>query len=118
MQAISQAVLVVLAGVYAMRIGADVFETGFAPLSLLAAFAFVMCVVFFYRWPAEPGLWLAISMSLCLLGVVVNASLYLFPDPDHSSQTALAFSAVSVLGWGILLGRMVLTLINRTGSGL
>ena len=113
MQAVSQMVLVILAGIYAMRFSAGFFGAGFTPLSALAAVALGVIVVFFYRWPTEPGLWLYTSMALCLLGVWVNAKLLLYPDTLHSGPTAIAFSGASVIGWVILFGRMTLQLVER-----
>jgi hypothetical protein len=113
MMTITQASLVVLAGIYAMRFGAGFFGQGFAPLSFLALFAFCMSIVFFYRWPTVPGWWLYTSMALFLLGIVVNSMFLIAPDALHSSPVAITFSVVSVAGWSILFIQLGLQLLGR-----
>jgi hypothetical protein len=95
--------LVILAGVYAMRVSNWFFHAQpFQPLWLLALFAFVMSVVLFYRPPAVQGWWQYTVVGLCLLGTVVNALLFFKPDAAHSDPTNMAFSAASIAGWAIV----------------
>ncbi|MGB8819145.1 MAG: hypothetical protein WCC66_14615 [Rhizobiaceae bacterium] len=100
---ITKAALVILAGVYAIRASSYFFEDApFEPLMLVAAFAFVLSVVLFYRPPIASGLWLYAVVALCAIGVLANAMLYFAPDKTHSDAINLSFSAISIAGWAIV----------------
>jgi hypothetical protein len=100
---VTKAALVILAGIYAMRASSVIFQPSpFTPLMLVALFAFIMSVVLFYRAPAVQGWWQYSVIGLCLVGVAANAMLFLAPDAEHSDRTNLAFSAISVVGWGVV----------------
>jgi hypothetical protein len=95
--------LVVLAGIYAMRASSIVFHpTALTPLWFVALFAFIMSLALFYRPPTAQGWWQYTVIGLCLVGVAANAMLYLAPDAEHSDRVNIAFSAASVVGWGML----------------
>jgi hypothetical protein len=87
------------------------FQGGaFSPLWFVALFAFVISLVLFYRMPTVQGWWQYTAIGLCLFGVAANAMLYFAPDAEHSDPTNLAFSAFSVVGWGIVaLASILLT---------
>jgi hypothetical protein len=110
---IAKAALVVLAGVYAMRATSVLFNPEpFEPLMLVAAFAFVMSIVLFYRPPTSAGIWLYTAMALCLVGVVANTMLFLEPNDAHRDVTNLTFSLVSIVGWaavGLSYGMLLFT---------
>jgi hypothetical protein len=108
---VSQAILVVLAGIYAMRASSALFKGSFSPLSLLAGFIFIFSVVLFHKPPSSPGIWLYFVMVMCFAGALFNAKLLFYPDALHSDFTAMAFSATSMIGWGILLGQMMLLIL-------
>jgi hypothetical protein len=100
---LSQASLVVLAGVYAMRTGPALLgREGRHPLVLLAALALVFSTAVFHRLPTAPGAWTNSVAVLCLLGVAVNTLLLVKPDAAHSQSVDLAFSATSVGGWALV----------------
>jgi hypothetical protein len=100
---VSKTVLVILAGVYAMRATGVIFHPQpFQPLMGVALFAFIMSVVLFQNPPTSPGWWLYTVIALCLFGVAANTMLFFAPDAAHSAPTNLAFSAVSMVGWGWL----------------
>jgi hypothetical protein len=111
MMIVTKTALVILAGIYAMRASSVVFyPTALSPLWLVAVFAFIMSIILFYRMPTAQGWWQYTVIGLCLVGVAANAMLYLAPDAEHSDATNMAFSAVSVLGWGIVgLSSILLT---------
>ncbi len=101
---ISKTVLVVLAGVYAMRATGVIFHPQpFQALMGVAIFAFVMSVVLFQNPPTVPGWQLYTVIALCLFGVAANTMLFFAPDAAHDTPTNLAFSAVSMVGWGWLV---------------
>jgi hypothetical protein len=101
---VSKTVLVVLAGVYAMRATGIIFHPQpLQPLMGVAAFAFVMAVVLFQNPPTVPGWQLYTVIGLCLFGVAANTMLFFAPDAAHNTPTNLAFSAVSMVGWGWLV---------------
>jgi hypothetical protein len=103
MYIITKVALVILAGIYAMRASSIVFvREPLTPLWFVALFAFAMTLVLFYRTPTVPGVWQYTVIGLCLIGVAANTMLYFAPDAAHSSPTNLAFSAVSIVGWGIV----------------
>jgi hypothetical protein len=108
--------LVILAGVYAMRVSNTIFNPSpITPLWFVALFAFVMCLVFFYRPPVVRGTWQYTAIALCLVGVAANAMLFFAPDAAHGTPTNLTFSAVSVVGWGIVaLSSALLTFAEQT----
>ncbi len=100
---IVKAALVILAGVYAIRASSYFFEdVPFEPLMLVAAFAFVMSVIIFYRPPTFIGPWLYTVVGLCAVGLVANAVLYFSPDESHGDAINLTFSAISIAGWTIV----------------
>jgi hypothetical protein len=100
---LTKVALVILAGIYAMRVSNEVFNpSAITPLWFVALFAFVMCLVLFYRPPVERGAWQYTTIALCLIGVAANAMLYFAPDAAHGTPTNLSFSAVSVVGWSIV----------------
>jgi hypothetical protein len=100
---LTQAVLVVLVGVYAMRASADLFvRQPFQPLMILAALAFVFALVLFHRPPIAVGPWLYLVLIACVAGTIVNGFLYFAPDQAHATPTNMAFSAVSIVGWAAL----------------
>jgi hypothetical protein len=100
---LSKAALVMLAGIYAMRGSSVLFvRQPFQPLMIVAVLAFLFSVTLFYRAPTKPGAWLYTVLALCLVGVVANGMLYFKPDASHSDPTNLTFSALSIVGWGLL----------------
>ncbi len=100
---LSKATLVLLAGIYAMRGSSVLFERQrFDPLMIVAVLAFLFSVVLFYRPPTKLGIWLYTTVALCVVGLVANGMLYFKPDASHGDPTNLAFSALSIAGWGIL----------------
>jgi xanthine/uracil permease len=115
MLVITKAVLVILAGIYAMRASSIVFPpSSFSPLWFVALFAFVMSLVLFYRPPTVQGWWQYTVIGLCLIGVAANAMLFLAPDAEHSDPTNMAFSAVSIVGWGIVCLSSILLTFAKT----
>jgi hypothetical protein len=115
---ITKAALVVLAGIYAMRSSSILFHpTALTPLWFVALFAFIMTLILFYRPPTVPGWWQYTVIGLCLVGVVANAMLYLAPDAEHSDPTNMAFSAFSVVGWGIVCLSSILLTFAKTAEG-
>jgi hypothetical protein len=102
---VSQAMLVLLVGVYAMRATSVLFvRQAFHPLMILAAAAFVFALVLFHRPPSAVGTWLYVSIAACVLGAIVNAILYFAPDRTHATPTNLAFSASTGIAWAVLAG--------------
>lgn len=101
---LSKIAIVVLAGVYAMRGSSVIFvRQPFQPLMIAAVFAFLLLVTLFYRAPTKPGIWLYTVVALCAVGMLTNAMLYFKPDAMHSDPTNMAFSAVGMAGWGVLV---------------
>jgi hypothetical protein len=106
--------LVILAGIYAMRSAGVIFHPGpFTPMALVAMFAFVMSVIYFYRPPTVPGPWLYTAVPLFLFGVLANSILFFAPDKAHSDPVNMTFSAVSIAGWGLLAIVYGLRIFNR-----
>jgi hypothetical protein len=100
---LTQSVLVILVGVYAMRATSVLFvRQAFQPLMILAAIVFVLSLVLFHRPPTASGPWLYFVLACCSAGVIVNALLFFAPDRAHATPTNLAFSLVSGLGWALL----------------
>lgn len=108
---ITKAALVILAGIYAMRASSVLFHPSpLTPLMLVALFAFIMSVVLFYRPPTVQGWWQYSVIALCVVGVGANVMLFVAPDAEHNDPTNLTFSAISVIGWGIVaLSSVLLT---------
>jgi peptidoglycan/LPS O-acetylase OafA/YrhL len=111
---LSKTVLVVLAGVYAMRASNVLFHPqAFQPLMGVALFAFVMSVLLFHRPPTGPGWWMYTVIGLCLVGVAANTMLFVAPDALHNNPTDRTFSLVSIVGWAIVaLGFVARTLFR------
>ena len=102
---LSQVILVILAGVYAMRASSVFFvRQRFQLLMVLAALAFLFALVLFHHPPAVAGTWLYVVVVACIVGMIVNGILYFAPDRAHATPTNLTFSAVTGIGWGILAG--------------
>jgi hypothetical protein len=100
---VAKACLVLMAGIYAIRATSVVFNPQpFEPLMLVAAFAFVMSVVIFYRGPTEVGPWLYTVVALSVIGVIANSMLFFAPDESHKDLTNLTFSALSIVGWAVI----------------
>jgi hypothetical protein len=115
---ITKIALVILAGIYAMRASSIVFlPTALTPLWFVALFAFVMALVLFYRPPIVQGWWQYTVIGLCLVGMAANAMLYLAPDAEHADSTNMAFSAASVVGWGIVCLSSILLSFASTADG-
>jgi hypothetical protein len=103
MYALTRIILVILAGVYAMRSTTVLFHPStFNPMSLVAVFAFVMSFVIFQKMPTGPGLWAYSLIGFSLMGVFANSMLYFRPDALHAGTTNMTFSAVSIVGWAIV----------------
>jgi hypothetical protein len=102
---LSQVMIVILIGVYAMRATSVLFvRQRFQSLMIVAALVFAFALVLFHRPPTQAGAWLYFVIAVCVVGVAVNALLYFKPDRAHATPTNLAFSAVSCVGWGVLAG--------------
>jgi hypothetical protein len=100
---LAKAALVLLAGVYAIRATSFLFlDEPFEPLTLVAALAFVVSIIVFYRPPTAPGLWLYVVVALCVIGAAANALLLVAPDESHRDPTNLVFSAISIAGWALV----------------
>jgi hypothetical protein len=118
MLVVTKIALVILAGIYAMRASNALFDPAdLQPLTFVAAFAFVISIVVFYRPPTVQGWWQYTVVGWSLIGVAANAILYIAPDASHSTPTNLAFSAVSVVGWAIVALSAVLLTFAQTGGG-
>jgi hypothetical protein len=119
MFAVTKAAIVILAGIYAMRASSILFHNeSFSPLWFVALFAFVMSLVLFYRMPTVQGWWQYNVIGLCLIGVAANAMLFLAPDAEHSDPTNLAYSAFSVVGWGIVALSSFMLTFARSADGI
>lgn len=119
MYVVTKIALVVLAGVYAMRASNVLFHPQpFHPLMVVALFAFIMSVILFHNPPTGPGWWLYTVVPLCLVGVVANGILFFAPDAAHNTPTNLAFSAVSIAGWGWLAIAFGMLLIGRSPTSV
>jgi hypothetical protein len=101
---LSKALIVMLAGIYAMRASSVVFvRQPFQPLMVAAMFAFLLLLTLFYRAPTKPGMWMYTAVALCAVGAITNAMLYFKPDAMHSDPTNMAFSLLALVGWGVLV---------------
>lgn len=111
MHVITKSVIVILAGIYAMRITSIMFRPDeISPLWFAALTAFVLLIVVFYRPPVVPGGWQFAVIGLSLVALAANAMLYFKPDAEHADPTNLTFSALSIVGWGIVaLSSILLT---------
>jgi FtsH-binding integral membrane protein len=110
---LTQAALVLLAGIYAIRatswiFGADAFE----PLFLLATAVLGLIVFLFYRMPRERGAALFVVMALCVAGLSVNALLLFAPSDAHDNPSNAVFSALCMAGWAIVAMTCALTAIR------
>ena len=115
---ITKSAIVILAGIYAMRSAGIVFrDDAFTPLWFAALFAFILLIILFYRPPTVQGAWQYTVIILSLVGVAANAMLYFKPDAAHADPTNLAFSALSIAGWGIVaLSSILLTFASTKGA--
>jgi xanthine/uracil permease len=115
---VTKAAIIILAGIYAMRTSSILFrDESFSPLWFVALFAFVMSLVLFYRPPSVQGWWQYTVIGLCLVGIAANAMLYLAPDAEHNDPVNLAFSALSVIGWGIVALSSILLTFGAAAEG-
>jgi RsiW-degrading membrane proteinase PrsW (M82 family) len=103
MRFLTQASLVLMAGIYAIR---STYTTlggeAFSPLSLLAALVFALVFFLFYRLNRVNGKRLYVVIGLCIVGMAVNGVLLFAPGASHANLTNSMFSATCVLGWGIV----------------
>jgi hypothetical protein len=110
---ITQALLVVLIGIYSIRSSWFLFSGQFSPLTPVAAAVLVLCLFAFHRPPTSVSLWFWAVMAVCLAGAIANATLLFSTSPIYSNPTNTAFSAISLgcfillagnLGWTIMRG--------------
>jgi hypothetical protein len=104
--ALTQSVLVLLIGIYAIRASWFMFSGSVSPLTPVAAAIVVLCVFLFHRAPTQAGPLLWSVFAACAIGAIANALLLTSVAPAYRNPTNMAFSALSVALWlalGLLL---------------
>lgn len=99
--AITQSILVIFSGIYAIRASWFIFSGIFSPLTPVAAIVLVLCITLFHRPPIEPGIWLYVVLVGCVIGAIANSILF-FSSHEGSNPTNRAFSVISVVSWVFL----------------
>lgn len=111
----TQSILVILSGIYAIRSSWFIFSGIFSPLTPVAVIVLVLCVVLFHRPPETPGLWLYVVTTGCVLGAIANGMLLFSHHEAYSNPTNRVFSLVSVVSW-IVLFCVYLPILFRSAS--
>ena len=91
--------LAVLAGAYAIRASWFLFTGYVSPLTPVAAIAMVFCIFLFHRPPLGAGAWLYFVLAACVIAAIVNAALLFADAPAYRAPTNMMFSLVSALCW-------------------
>jgi hypothetical protein len=97
--AITQSILVILSGIYAVRASWFIFSGVFSPLTPVAAIVLVLCLTLFHRPPIEPGIWLYVVLMGCVIGAIANSMLLFSTHEIYSNLTNRTFSIISVASW-------------------
>jgi glucose uptake protein GlcU len=112
--ALTQATLVVLTGMYAVRASWFLFSGVLSPLTPVAVACVTACVYLFHRAPTQPGTYLWAVMIGCVIGAIANAVLLTSADPAYRNATNLMFSGLSTVLW---LALAALLWLSATASG-
>jgi hypothetical protein len=112
--AMTQATLVVLIGMYAIRASWFLFNGLWSPLTPVAAACVVLCVYLFHRAPVQPGPYLWTVVAACVVGAIANAVLLTSTAPAYRNATNLMFSGTSAFLW---LALAVLVWVSATSAG-
>jgi hypothetical protein len=113
---ISQAILVVLIGIYFIRTTWFIFSGVFSPLTPVAAAVLVVCLISFHRLPTTPGFWFYLLLATCLAGAIANASLLFATSPIYSNPTNQAFSWVSMISFIVLGGLQLWSVLGHSNN--
>jgi hypothetical protein len=107
MMILTQALLVVLMGIYLVRATWFLFTGVFSPLTPVAALVLVICLVAFNRPPVPGSAWHVAFLAVCVLGAAANASLLFSTAPAYANPTNQAFSWVSLLCFACLAATLL-----------
>jgi hypothetical protein len=112
--AITQSILVILSGIYAIRASWFIFSGIFSPLTPVAAIVLVLCITLFHRPPIETGIWLYVVLVGCVVGAIANGMLLFSTHEAYSNLTNRAFSIISVVSW-VCLCVIYIPILIRSG---
>jgi hypothetical protein len=110
--ALTQALLVLLIGIYLVRTTWFLFTGVFSVLTPVAGIVLLVCLFAFNRPPMPGTVWFYIVLATYLIGAVANLSLLFSSSPTYSNSTNYIFSWVSMLSFAVL-GAMHLWLLFR-----